>query len=188
MRKLRMLAAGAALALLVSACQPGGSDSPSPSSGTPSTPAELPTVSSAPPTSMKRLWWRRSTRRRSRPPASPSSATCTPARARPPCPALESGDLNLMPEYIGNFLSVGLRGHRERGRRRDVRRAARRAGRRRAHRARLRPRDGQDAFAVTSETATEFDLATVSDLAPIAADLTWGLPPNARRDPRAGSG
>ena len=42
MPKTRMLASGAALVLLVSACQPGGSDTPS--SGTPSTQAELPTV------------------------------------------------------------------------------------------------------------------------------------------------
>ena len=47
MRKPRMLAVGAAvLALTLSACQPGGSGSPSASqsSGSPSTPAELPTV------------------------------------------------------------------------------------------------------------------------------------------------
>jgi len=45
MRKIRMLAVGAtALALLLSACQPGDGSSPSPSSGAPSTPAELPTV------------------------------------------------------------------------------------------------------------------------------------------------
>ena len=113
MRKPRMLAVGAAvLALTLSACQPGGSGSPSASqsSGSPSTPAELPTViigsadfdeaavvaeiyaqalEAAGFTVERNLY------------TGPRETTV---------PALENGDLNLMPEYIGNLLNIGFGG------------------------------------------------------------------------------
>jgi osmoprotectant transport system substrate-binding protein len=188
MRKTRMLAAGAALVLLVSACQPGGSDSPSPSSGTPSTQAELPTViigsanfdeaavvaeiyaqalEAAGFTVERNLY------------TGPRETTL---------PALESGELNLMPEYIGSLLSVGLGGEASGDADAtfaDLQDALAEVG--------LVAFDfseaaDQDAFAVTSETAEANDLATVSDVAPIAADLTWGLPPECETRPTCGIG
>lgn len=172
MRKTRMLAVGAtALALLVSACQPGDS-SPSPSSGEP---AELPTVmvgsadfdesaivaeiyaqalEAAGFTVERHLYF---------------------GTRETYLPALESGELNLVPDYIGGLADatgaessadpdevisnltdplaeLGL--------------------------AVLAPSAGQDvdAFAVTAETAEEFDLVTMSDVAAIADQLTWGIP------------
>ncbi len=161
MRKLRMLAAGAALALLVSACQPGGSDSPSPSSGSPSTPAELPTVTigsanfdeaavvaeiyaqaleAAGFTVERNLY------------TGPRETTM---------PALESGDLNLMPEYIGSLLSVSFGGTASPDA--DETLAALQDELAAVGLTALdyAPGEDTDAFAVTSETATEFDLATV---------------------------
>lgn len=191
MRKLRMLAAGAALALLVSACQPGGSDSPSPSSpgsGEPSAQAELPTViigsanfdeaavvaeiyaqalEEAGFTVDRNLY------------TGPRETTL---------PALETGELNLMPEYIGNLLSVGLGGEAS-------------SDADETFAALLEALDGvgltafefspgadQDAFAVTSETADNFDLASLSDAAAVAGDLTWGLPPECETRETCGLG
>jgi osmoprotectant transport system substrate-binding protein len=104
MRNFRMLAVGATvLALLVSACQSGGSSNPSSSSGSPTAPAELPTVKigsadfdesavvaevyaqaleAAGFTVERHLYF--------------GSRETT-------IPALENGDLNLMPEYIGSM-------------------------------------------------------------------------------------
>jgi osmoprotectant transport system substrate-binding protein len=188
MRKLRMLAAGAALALLVSACQPGGSVSPSPSSGSPSAPAELPTViigsanfdesavvaeiyaqalEAAGFTVERNLY------------TGPRETTV---------PALESGELNLMPEYIGNMLSVGFGGEASGDpvATFDALLVALEENGLTAFD--YSPGADKDAFAVTSETATEHDLTTISDLAPIAADLTWGLPPECETRPTCGIG
>lgn len=189
MRKFRMLAAGAAvLVLLVSACQPGGSGSPSSSSGSPSAPAELPTVKigsanfdeaavvaeiyaqaleAAGFTVERNLY------------TGPRETTV---------PALESGDLNLMPEYIGSLLSVSFGGAATADA--DETFAALLDA---LHGAGLTafdfaPAADQDAFAVTSETASARSLTTVSDLAPIAADLTWGLPPECETRPTCGIG
>lgn len=191
MRKIRMLAAGAALVLLVSACQPGGSDSPSPSSpssGTPSTQAELPTViigsadfdeaavvgeiyaqalEAAGFTVERNLY------------TGPRETTL---------PALESGELNLMPEYIGNLLSVGLGG--EASSDPDETFAALQEALAEVELAAFdfSPGADQDAFAVTSETAENLSLASLSDAAAVAADMTWGLPPECEPRPTCGAG
>ncbi len=176
MRNIRMLAVGAAtLALLVSACQPGGSSTQSPSSGAPSTPAELPTVivgsadfdesaivaeiyaqalEAAGFTVERHLYF---------------------GTRETTLPALESGALNLMPEYLGGMadgvgatsdpdptvtlsnLSEALADHG-------------------LVAFSFSPGQDSDGFAVTAETAQEFGLETMSDIAPIAADFTWGLP------------
>ena len=187
MRKLRMLAAGAALALLVSACQPGGSVSPSQSSGSPSTPAELPTavigsanfdeaavvaeiyaqaLEAAGFTVERNLY------------TGPRETTL---------PALESGELNLMPEYIGSLLSVGFwaRPPATRTRRSPRCRTSCRRGLTAFDYA---PGADQNAFAVTSETAESLDIATLTDAAAVAGDLTWGLPPECETRPTCGAG
>ena len=190
MRNPRILAAGAALVLLVSACQPGGSDSPSPSSpssGEPSTAAELPTVivgsanfdESAIVAEMyaqvleaegftveRELF------------LGPRETTL---------PALESGELNLMPEYLGGLLN-GLEGTPT-------------ADSAETHEALLTaleargltafeysPGADSDGWAVRAETAEEFGLETVSDLAEVADQLTWGLPPECAPRPQCGVG
>ena len=188
MRKLRMLAAGAALALLVSACQPGGSVSPSPSSGSPSTSAELPTVvigsADFDESAVVAEIYAQAL----------EAAGFTVERnlytgvRETTLPALESGELNLMPEYIGSMLSVGFKGTPS-GDPAETFAALQTALADVGLTAfEYAPGADQDAFAVTSETATEFDLTTVSDLTPIAGDLTWGLPPECETRPTCGVG
>jgi osmoprotectant transport system substrate-binding protein len=186
-----MLAVGAAvLALTLSACQSGGSGSPgaSQSSGSPSTPAELPTViigsadfdeaavvaeiyaqalEAAGFTVERNLY------------TGPRETTV---------PALENGDLNLMPEYIGNLLSVGFGGEATNDADEtfaNLLEALEESGLTAFN---FSPGADQDAFAVRAETAEEFDLTTIGDLAPVAADLTWGVPAECEPRPTCGAG
>jgi osmoprotectant transport system substrate-binding protein len=187
MRKFRMLAVGAiALALLVSACQ-SGDGSPSPSSGSPSTPAELPTVS------VGSAGFDESAIVAEIYAQALEAAGFTVERhlffgtRETTLPALESGDLNLMPEYIGSLVE-------QLGGTSSADPAA-------THEALLdvladmgltaldySPGQDSDGFAVTAETAQEFDLATISDIAPIADQFTWGLPPECAERPLCGIG
>lgn len=50
------------------------------------------------------------------------------------------------------------------------------------------PGTDADGFVVRQETADELDLATMSDLAEVAGDLTWGLPPECGDNPSCGPG
>jgi osmoprotectant transport system substrate-binding protein len=183
-----MFAAGAALALLVSACAPGGSETPSPSSGPPSAPAELPdiTIGSAnfdESAVVAEIYAQ-----------ALEAAGFTVERdlytgpRETTLPALENGDLNLMPEYIGNLLSVGLGGEAT-GDPEETFAALQDALAEVGLVAfDYSPGADEDAFAVRAETADEFDLAAISDLTPIAADLTWGLPPECETRDTCGVG
>ncbi len=188
MRNFRMLAVGAVvMALLVSACQPGGSSSPSPSSGSPSAPAELPTVKigsadfdesavvaeiyaqaleAAGFTVERHLYF--------------GSRETT-------IPALEDGDLNLMPEYIGS-MTVQLGGEATADADATFAALLDLLAEHDMTAFDFADAADSDAFAVTSETAQAKSLTTVSDLAPIAADLTWGLPPECETRPQCGIG
>jgi len=177
MRKIRMLAVGAtALALLLSACQPGDGSSPSPSSGAPSTPAELPTVivgsADFDESAIVAEIYAQAL----------EAAGFTVERhlffgtRETTLPALESGELNLMPEYIGGMadaLEVPS----------DADPAITWANMNAALPEHglaafdYSPAQDSDGFAVTAETAKTFDLLTMSDIAPIADQFTWGLPP-----------
>jgi osmoprotectant transport system substrate-binding protein len=91
-------------------------------------------------------------------------------------PALSSGQIDMMPEYIGSlttFLEGEATGDSE-----ETFSALNE----------LLAADGlvaldyteaqdQNAFVVRSETAEEHGLETMSDLAPVATELVWGLPP-----------
>lgn len=176
MRKIRMLAVGAtALALLLSACQPGDGSSSSPSSGAPSTPAELHTVivgsadfdESA---IVAELYAQ-----------ALEAAGFTVERhlyfgtRETYLPALESGELNLIPDYIGGLAdALGATPDADPAVTLSNLNAALTDRGLAAFNFSL----GQDSdgFAVTAETAQEFDLSTMSDIAPIADQFTWGLP------------
>lgn len=176
MRKIRMLAVGAtALALLLSACQPGDGSSPNPSSGAPSTPAELPTVivgsadfdesaivaeiyaqalEAAGFTVERHLYF---------------------GTRETTLPALESGDLNLMPEYIGS-LTQTLEAPADADPAVTFSNLNTALADRGLTAFNFSPGQDYDGFAVTAETAQEFNLETMSDIAPIADQFTWGLP------------
>ena len=48
------------------------------------------------------------------------------------------------------------------------------------------PGEDTNAFVVREDTATELDLATISDLAAVASTLKWGLPPECATNPLCG--
>ncbi|MGH2489297.1 MAG: glycine betaine ABC transporter substrate-binding protein [Candidatus Limnocylindria bacterium] len=176
MRKTRMLAVGAAsLALLVSACQPGGSSSPSPSSGAPSTPAELPTVivgsadfdESA---IVAEIYGQ-----------ALEAAGFSVERhlyfgtRETTLPALESGDLNLMPEYLGG-IADGVGATSDPDPMTTLSNLSEALADHGLVAYFFSPGADSDGFAVTAEIAQEFELETMSDIAPIADQFTWGLP------------
>ena len=103
-------------------------------------------------------------------------------------PALESGQIDLKPEYIGSGL-----GYYDK---------SKPSGDAAANAAALQdilagkgggitvfdysPGEDGNAFVVRADTATELGLATMSDLAAVQDDLTWGLPPECETNPLCG--
>lgn len=101
--------------------------------------------------------------------------------------AIESGEINLEPEYLGGMASfLGA----------DV--AADPQATFDAMQAKLAekglvalnysPGTDADGFVVRQETADQFDLATMSDLAEVADQLVWGLAPGCPDNPVCGPG
>ncbi len=188
MRKIRMLAVGAtALALLLSACQPGDGSSPRPSSGAPSTPAELPTVivgsADFDESAIVAEIYAQAL----------EAAGFTVERhlffgtRETTLPALESGELNLMPEYIGS-LTEALEATADADPAVTFSNLNAALADRGLAAFNFSPGQDSDGFAVTAETAQAFDLATMSDVAPIADQFTWGLPPECAERPLCGIG
>jgi osmoprotectant transport system substrate-binding protein len=103
-------------------------------------------------------------------------------------PALESGQIDLKPEYIGSGL-----GYYDK---------SKPSGDAAANAAALQdiltgkgggitvfdysPGEDTNAFVVRADTASELGLATMSDLAAVQDDLTWGLPPECETNPLCG--
>jgi osmoprotectant transport system substrate-binding protein len=177
------------MVLMLSACQPGGSGSPSESasSAEPSTPAELPTVvvgsanfdesaivaemyaqvlEAAGFTVERNLFF------------GPRETTL---------PALESGELNLMPEYIGGMLN-GLEGTPTADSAETHAALVTALEERGLTAFDYSPGQDGDGWAVRAETADEFSLVNVSDLTDVADQLIWGLPPECAPRPQCGVG
>lgn len=188
MRKTRMFAAGAALVLLVSACQPGGSNSPSPSSGTPSTQAELPTVVIGSANFDEAAVVAEIYAQALEAEGFTVDRNLYTGPRETTFPALESGELNLMPEYIGSLLGVSLGGEATGDA--DTTFADLQDGLAEHGLVAFEysPGADQNAFAVTAETAEANDLVTLTDASAIAGDLTWGLPPECETRPTCGAG
>ena len=195
MRKNRTLVLGAAmLALVMSACSPGeggGSPSGSPdgtATATGSPAADLPsiTIGSAP-------FWESAVVAEIYAQAL-ESAGFTVERdleAGPretTQPALIDGQLDLMPEYIGGLLAQFYEGEPTP----DVEESltALREALEADELVAFEPTPGTDAdgFAVRQETADEFGLATMSDLAEVADELTWGVAQECGDNPNCGPG
>jgi osmoprotectant transport system substrate-binding protein len=97
-------------------------------------------------------------------------------------PALESGEIDLVPEYIGSL--AGFLG---------VEQTADSAAMWEAAKAAFEelgvtllqysPAQDKNAYVVTAETASELGLSTVSDLQPVAGDLRFGGPPECPERP-----
>jgi osmoprotectant transport system substrate-binding protein len=91
-------------------------------------------------------------------------------------PAIESGQINLLPEYIGSELKfIGGTPTGDAAETHSALADALKA----KDLAVLDPTPAQDqnGFVVRQETADEFSLTTISDLAKVADQLNWGLPP-----------
>ena len=100
-------------------------------------------------------------------------------------PALESGQIDLKPEYIGSGLAYYQPGAQ----------TGDPAGNEAALQAVLATKGGgitvlgyspaadQNAFVVRKETATQFNLVTLSDAAPVQNQLKWGLATDCKTNP-----
>ena len=91
-------------------------------------------------------------------------------------PAIESGQINLLPEYIGSelkFIGGSPTGDADETHTAlaDALKAKKLAV------LEATPAQDQNGFVVRQETADEFSLKTISDLAKVAGQLKWGLPP-----------
>jgi osmoprotectant transport system substrate-binding protein len=97
-------------------------------------------------------------------------------------PAMTSAEIDMMPEYIGSltfFLEGEASGDSEET-------ATTLQGLLEEQGVSLldyTPAQDQNAFVVRQETASEFGLETMSDLAQVATELTWGLPPECETNP-----
>ncbi|HEX7171618.1 MAG TPA: ABC transporter substrate-binding protein [Candidatus Limnocylindria bacterium] len=91
-------------------------------------------------------------------------------------PAIESGDIDLQPEYIGSLLTFlgGTASGDPDATFEDLQTALGEVGLTALDYA---PAQDQNAFVVRSETAEQYGLTTMSDLAEVAGELVWGLPP-----------
>jgi osmoprotectant transport system substrate-binding protein len=188
MRKIRMLAVGAtALALLLSACQPGDGSSPSSSSGAPSTPAELPSVIVGSADFDESAIVAEIYAQALEAAGFPVERHLFFGTRETTLPALESGDLNLMPEYIGS-LTQALESTADADPAVTFSNLNAALTDRGLAAFNFSPGQDSDGFAVTAETAQEFDLATMSDIAPLADQFTWGLPPECAERPLCGIG
>jgi osmoprotectant transport system substrate-binding protein len=103
-------------------------------------------------------------------------------------PALVAGEINLMPEYIGGYLAVTYGGEPTPDL--DASLAELRTALEADGLVAFEPTPGTDAdgFAVRQETAEELELETMSDLAEVADQLTWGVAQECAENPNCGLG
>ena len=186
MRTNRTLVPGAALlALIISACSPGGGESPA-ASGSPAGDLPAVTIGSAP-------FWESAVVAEIYAQAlegagfsverelelGPRDVTHT---------AITSGDINMMPEYLGGYLGQTLGGEPTPDV--DETHTALNEGLAELSLVAFEPTPGTDAdgFAVRQETADELGIATMSDLAEVADQLVWGVAVECTDNPNCGPG
>ncbi|HUF06612.1 MAG TPA: ABC transporter substrate-binding protein [Candidatus Binatia bacterium] len=189
MRIHRTLVLGAAmLALIVSACAPGEGGSPATTDGAGSPPGDLPslTVGSA-------GFWESAVVAEIYAQALENAGFSVERNlelgARDVThPALISGEIDLMPEYLGGYLAQTFEGTPTP----DVDETfnALQAELEAEGLVAFEPTPGTDAdgFVVRQETADDLGLATMSDLAEVADELTWGVALECTDNPNCGPG
>jgi osmoprotectant transport system substrate-binding protein len=102
-------------------------------------------------------------------------------------PAFDSGDVNLLPEYIGSLVRK-LGGTATGDTAETMTNLAAALAPKDATVLDAAPAQDGDGFVVTKETAAQYSLVTMSDLAEVADKLTWGLPPECSDNPSCGPG
>ena len=198
MRRYRTLALGAAsLVLVVSACTPGGSGA-SPSAAAPSASAAAPSPSASAPKPTVKVgsagFYEAAV-------VAEMYAQALEAKGytverhleigeRPAVhSAMTAGDVNLIPEYLGGLAGQGLGLT-------DLSPDPQTAwnNMQAALTAKgwvsftVSPGTDADGFAVRQETATKYNLATMSDLAAVTDQLVWGVAPGCPTNPVCGPG
>jgi osmoprotectant transport system substrate-binding protein len=190
MRTHRTFVLGAALlALVVSACSPGEDESPDASAGAGgSQAADLPTL-----TIGSAGFWESAVVAEIYAQALEDAGFTVERQLEQGArdvthPALVDGQIDLMPEYIGGYLAVTYGGEPTPDI--DESLAALREELEADGLVAFEPTPGTDAdgFAVRQETAEEFDLTTMSDLAEVADQLTWGVAQECAENPNCGPG
>ena len=190
MRTHRTFVLGAALlALVVSACSPGEDESPDASTGADgSQAADLPTL-----TVGSAGFWESAVVAENYAQALEDAGFTVERQLEQGArdvthPALVDGQIDLMPEYIGGYLAVTYGGEPTP----DIDESL--AALREALEAdglvafEPTPVTDADGFAVRQETAEELELETMSDLAEVADQLTWGVAQECAENPNCGLG
>ena len=98
-------------------------------------------------------------------------------------PALEQGVIDLVPEYLGTASSWLGDTALERLPETTHRRLQETLAERGLQALMFAPAENKNEVVVTSDTATQYGLRTISDLAPVAEDLVFGGPPECRIRP-----
>jgi len=193
MRFTRVLALGASIVVLVSACSTGGGSS-SPSQGSASPASDAPAASTAPKPTVKvgsdgfyeaKLMAEIYAQALEAGGYSVDRTGIGIGARKVSAPALETGQIDLKPEYIGSGLAYYD--------------AGKQTGDPAANEAALQavmatkgggitvlsyaPAADQNAFVVRKETATQLKLAKLSDAAPVQDQLKWGLATDCKTNP-----
>jgi osmoprotectant transport system substrate-binding protein len=103
-------------------------------------------------------------------------------------PALEGGDFDLMPEYIGSLLEFLAEGAGEASSDAEAtyQRLQERLEERELTALGYTTAEDTNAIVVRRDTAEQYGLGTVSDLAAVQDEVTWGLPPECETNPLCG--
>jgi len=101
--------------------------------------------------------------------------------------SLDSGAINLLPEYIGSLVRF-LLGEASGDTDETMTNLAAKLEPKNLTVLDAAPAQDGDGFVVRQETADEFSLVTMSDLAEVADQLTWGLPLECSDNPSCGPG
>jgi osmoprotectant transport system substrate-binding protein len=102
-------------------------------------------------------------------------------------PAFDSGDVNLLPEYIGSLVRK-LGGTATGDTAETMANLAAALEPKNDTVLDAAPAQDGDGFVVRKETADQYSLVTMSDLAEVADKLVWGLPPECSNNPSCGPG
>jgi osmoprotectant transport system substrate-binding protein len=102
-------------------------------------------------------------------------------------PAFDSGAVNVLPEYIGSLVRK-LGGTATGDTAETMTNLAAALEPKDATVLEAAPAQDGDGFVVRKETADQYSLVTMSDLAEVADKLTWGLPPECSENPSCGPG
>lgn len=101
--------------------------------------------------------------------------------------SMDSSAINLLPEYIGS-LTRFLKGQATGDTAQTMANLAAALTAKHLTVLDAAPAQDGDGFVVRKETADQFGLVTMSDLAAVAGQLKWGLPPECGKNPSCGPG